>query len=280
MLEIQLPSGRTDVRIEKTFTLDKMASLHNAQKYTLPEVFVKTLQHFTNVDLKEMLLEDFRYFIAMFEKSSWPDSHRSYEWRCTTPYYLDMRHNIHFVRPQRKKFVEVPCNKLNTEEIARQQIQEYPWREMPAGYKHPTVAKWIEHFTLIEEYGEKIAEAAMWLDSDVDLKTTLKHSSLSEILGAGKYAFRICALKTVFKCNHCMRVYETIQPFEILNHLRTYSDQSMMNMTLDLAASNNIYVPDDAPLMKLLYWYSCYIKDLNNAKEERAKQLSLKRGRR
>lgn len=279
MLEIALPSGRTDVRIERQFTIDYMPSLYNAQKYVLPEMFVKTLQHFTNVDLMEMLLEDFRLFILMFEKNSWPDSHRIYNWRCTLPFYITGDGQRHYSRPPRRRSREIDCNKLNTEEIARQKIIQNRWQEMPEGFRHPTVRRWVEHFDLVEKYGND-AEAAIWIDSDVDLETTIKLSSLSTLRKARKLSFRICELETRFKCNHCLREYTSRQPIEILGHLRTYSDQSMMNMSLDLAASNKIYFPDDGTLMKLLYWYSCYIKDRNAADEERRKQIAAKRGRR
>lgn len=275
MLEIALPSGRVDVRIESQFTINYMASLYNAQKYVLPEMFVQTLQHFTNVDLMEMLLEDFRYFILMFEKSSWPESHRIYNWTCALPFYVTGDGQRHYDRPPRVRSREIDCNKLNTEEIARQQIKTYPWKKVPEGFKHPTVRRWVEHFELKEKYGND-AEAAMWIDSDVDLETTIIHSSLSDLRAARKVSFRICELETKFKCNHCFRQYTTLQPIEILGHLRVYSDQSIMNMSLDLAASNKIYFPDDGALMKLLYWYSCYIKDRNAADEERRKQLALR----
>jgi hypothetical protein len=276
MLEIALPSGRVDVRIEKQFTVNHMPSLYNAQKYVLPEMFVKTLQHFTNVDLMDMLLEDFRYFILMFEKSSWPESHRIYEWRCVMPFYVTGRGERLYDRPPRIRSREVECNKLNTEEVARQQIKVYPWRKMPEGFKHPTVRRWIEHFDLVDKYGND-AEAAIWIDSDADLETTIRMSSLSDLRRAKKVSFRICELETKFKCNHCLRQYTTLQPIEILGHLRTYSDQSLMNMSLDLAASNKIYFPDDGALMKLLYWYSCYIKDRNAAEEERRKLDAIRK---
>jgi len=278
MLEIALPSGRVDVRIEKQFTIDYMPSLYNAQKYVLPEMFVNTLQHFTNVDLMDMLLEDFRYFILMFEKSSWPESHRIYNWRCVLPFYIASGGERHYTRPPRIRSREIECNKLNTEEIAHQKIKVKPWQKMPEGYKHPTVRRWVEHFDLVEKYGET-AEAAIWIDSDVDLETTIKLSSLSQLVKAKQVSFRICELETKFKCNHCLRQYTSAQPIEILNHLRSYSDQSIMNMSLDLAASNKIYFPDDGALMKLLYWYSCYIKDRNAADEERRKRAAVRGGR-
>lgn len=279
MLEIALPSGRMDVRIESQFTVNYMPSLYNAQKYDLPEVYVRTLQHFTNVDLMDMLLEDFRLFILMFEKNSWPESHRIYNWRCTMPFYITGSNERHYDRPPRLRSREIECNKLNTEEIARQKIIQNPWKEMPQGYRHPTVRRWVEHFELLDKYG-KDAEAAIWIDSDVDLETTIQLSSLSELRKAKKVSFRSCEMEIIFKCNHCFRQYVTRQPIEILGHLRTFSDQSMMNMSLDLAASNKIYFPDDGTLMKLLYWYSCYIKDKNLADEERRKMLASKRGRR
>lgn len=273
MLEIYLPSGRSDVRIEK-ISADFMSSLYNAQKYKLPELLVDTLNHFTNVNIREMYLEDFRYMLAMFDKDSWPTSHRMYEWRCTRPFYVDMKHERHYTRPLDRVYHEVQCNMLNTEEVSKFRVKTNKWQDMPRGLRHPTVQRWIEAYTLSEDIGD-IALQAMYIDSDLSILDTIANTDPDEMMNVANYAFEICELETTFKCGKCFRTYTQSTPIDLLGYLRTYSDTSMMNITLDLTTNKGAYVPDDIKIGKLLYWHSCFIKDMQRAKEEAA----LKRGK-
>lgn len=281
MLEIYLPSGRTDVRIMQV-TADAMSSLFNAQKHGLPELFVDTLQRFTNVRIRDMYLEDFRYMLAMIDRNSWPQSHRLYEWRCTQAFYVDMRGERYYERPTGCKFVEVDCNLLNTEEVMRQKVVTHKWRELPKGLRHPTVQRWIEAEILAEDDDCDRTQVmnAMYIDSDIPLAQTLEYADPVELVEASQYQFISCELETTHKCNRCFRTYVYKSPINILGYLRVFSDTSMMNMTLDLASAKNIYVPDDITINKLLYWHSAYVHDKNKAEEARALALAAQRGRR
>ncbi len=279
MLEIYLPSGRTDVRI-KQITADVMSSLYNAQKYRLPDLFVDTLQRFTNVDLRSMYLEDFRYMVAMFDRNSWPQSHRMYEWRCTQPFFVDMKGNRHYERPQGRKFVEVPCELLNTEEVRSQRVIEHKWQPMPPGLRHPTVQRWIDAEILAETVCRDLVMHGMYIDSDLPLDQTLEYASPMELLNAANFVFVSCEVETTHTCNRCFRKYKYKNPIDILGYFRVYSDTSMMNMTLDLASAKGIYVPDDITINKLLYWHSAYVQDRNKAAEARALAKAANKGRR
>ncbi|QZE56329.1 hypothetical protein pEaSNUABM40_00133 [Erwinia phage pEa_SNUABM_40] len=279
MLEIYVPSGRTDVRIDQ-ITANAMSSLFNAQKHKLPELFVDTLQRFTNVKIREMYLEDFRYMLAMFDRNSWPQSHRLYEWRCTQPFFVDMRGERYYDRPHGRKFLEVDCNMLNTEEVMRQKILTHKWRELPKGLRHPTVQRWVEAELLAETHNRTQVMNAMYIDSDVPLEQTLEYTDPVELIEAGNYVFVSCELETTHKCNRCFRTYTYRTPIDILGYFRVFSDTSMMNMTLDLASAKGIYVPDDITINKLLYWHSAYVHDKNKAEEQRALALAAQRGRR
>lgn len=279
MLEIYLPSGRSDCRISQ-ITADAMSSLFNAQKHKLPELFVDTLQRFTNVKIREMYLEDFRYMLAMFDRNSWPQSHRLYEWRCTTPFFVDMRGERYYDRPKGCKFVEVECNLLNTEEVMRQRVIQHKWRDLPKGLRHPTVQRWIEAELLAEHENRTQVMNAMYIDSDIPLAQTLEYADPIELLEASNYVYVSCELETTHKCNRCFRTYKYTNPIDILGYFRVFSDTSMMNMTLDLASAKNIYVPDDITINKLLYWHSAYVHDKNKAEEQRALALAAQRGRR
>lgn len=279
MLEIYLPSGRSDCRISQ-ITADAMSSLFNAQKHKLPELFVDTLQRFTNVKVREMYLEDFRYMLAMFDRNSWPQSHRLYEWRCTTPFFVDMRGERYYDRPRGCKFVEVDCGLLNTEEVMRQRIVQHKWRDLPRGLRHPTVQRWIDAELLAEHENRTQVMNAMYIDSDIPLAQTLEYADPIELLNASNYVYVSCELETTHKCNRCFRTYTYKSPIDILGYFRVFSDTSMMNMTLDLASAKNIYVPDDITINKLLYWHSAYVHDKNKAEEQRALALAAQRGRR
>lgn len=277
MLEIYVPSGRSDVRI-KRITADAMPSLYNAQKYKLPDLFVDTLARFTNVNVREMYLEDFRYMIAMFDKDSWPQSHRMYEWRCNEPFYVDMHGERHYERPTGRKYVKVPCGVLNTEEVMRHRVISHEWCKLPEGLRHPTVQRWIEAELLAETFDRTMAMNAMYIDSDLPLEQTLLYVNPMEIINAGHYAFTSCELETKHVCNRCFRTYTYTTPIDLLGYFRVYSDTSMMNMTLDLASAKSIYVPDDVSIKKLLYWHSSYVQDKNKAEEARAIARSAGRG--
>ena len=279
MLEIYLPSGRTDVRIDQV-TADAMSSLFNAQKYKLPELFVDTLQRFTNVKVRDMYLEDFRYMVAMFDRDSWPQSHRLYEWRCLQSFFVDMKGERHYDRPIGCKSVEVDCNMLNTEEVMRQRIVSHKWRDLPAGLRHPTVQRWIEAETLSEDTDRTQYMNAMYIDSDLPLEQTLEYASPLELMNASNYVFISCELETTHKCNKCFRSYVHKSPIDLLGYLRVFSDTSMMNMTLDLASAKSIYVPDNITINKLLYWHSAYVHDKNKAEEQRALAKAAQKGRR
>lgn len=279
MLEIYLPSGRSDVRIMQ-ITADAMSSLYNAQKHKLPELFVDTLQRFTNVRVRDMYLEDFRYMLAMIDRNSWPQSHRLYEWRCTQTFFVDMRGERYYDRPRGRKFVEVECSLLNTEEVMRQKIVTHKWRDLPQGLRHPTVQRWIDAELLAETEDRTQVMNAMYIDSDIPLAQTLEYADPVELLEASNYVFVSCELETTHKCNRCFRTYTYKSPIDILGYFRVFSDTSMMNMTLDLASAKNIYVPDDITINKLLYWHSAYVHDKNKAEEQRALAKAAQKGRR
>lgn len=274
MLEISLPSGRPDVRIKKV-TSDFMTGLYNAQKYKLPHLLVDTLNHFTDANIREMYLEDFRYMLAMFDKDSWPRSHRMYEWRCTRPYYIDMRGERFYTRPLDRTYQELQCNMLNTEEVSKFRTVTNKWRTMPQGLRHPTVQRWIEAYVLSESIGP-IALQAMYIDSDLSLEDTIANTPPDELMNVIPHMFEICELETTFKCGRCFRSYTQRTSVDLLGYLRVYSDASMMNMSMDLTTNKGSYIPDDITIEKLLYWHSCFIKDMQRAKEEAA----LQRGKR
>ncbi len=275
-----MPSGRSGVRIGM-ITADVMGSLYNAQKYRLPDLFIDTLQNFTNVDIRTMYMEDFRMLVAWFDRNSWPQSHRTYEWRCKKKFYSAMNGERFYERPRGRKYIEVECNMLNTEDVMKHRVISHPWRDPRPGCRHPTVQRWAEYETLAETFDPTLAQAALYMDSDLSLEDTIKYSSPRDLMYAGIDPYISCEIETKHKCNKCFREYVYTNPIDILGYLRVFTETSMMNMTLDLASVNKLYVPDDITINKLLYWHSSYIQDKQKAEEALAIARAAKgRGKR
>lgn len=264
-IEVFLPSGREDVSIGQVLC-SSMRSLYNAVTYKQPRVLVRELAKYVSVDLESMLLEDFRYLLAMFDRTSWTESHRMYEWRCTSVYHLDADGYPHLAKPLDRRTRPVDCNMLNTEEVPNARVITQPMRTLPEGFHHPRVSHYLDYCDLRDEYGD-LAEYAMWIASDTPLAETLQHVSLEQLAQAKGVMYSICDVETKLKCNRCMREYTIHKPLDILSFLRVYNDKAMMDMALNLSTVLNIYMPDDAPLSKLLYWHSCYVKDKAEAEE-------------
>ncbi len=275
MIEIALPSGRTDV-ILNHLNVAHLTPLYNAQHYSLAHTFIKTIQQVINVDLMQMYLEDFRYLLAMIDKISWTQGHRVFEWRCTNPYYVTYDNQRHYEVPRGRRFKQVDCNSLNTEEISNMRVVNNKWKKLPTGMVHPTVARWIQAQDACETIGD-IAFDVMWIDSDLSIEETLDAVPYRDILEVRAHKYSICECVSNFKCNICLRKYENRQPLELLNFLRVYSETSIMNMTHDLAVHRKILVPDDMTVKKLFYWHGLLLKDLQHAAEERAKRNSKNR---
>lgn len=277
MLEIELPSGRSDVVLTHVLT-GHMMQIYNAQKYELPEMFVGAIQKLINVDIKTLFLEDFRYLLAMIDKISWTESHRIYEWRCVRPYYVTYDNERHMERPVGRRYDVVDCNSLNTEEIPRIKLTMGKWRTLPYGMRHPTVGRWLEAQKLSETEGD-ICFDAMWADSDLPLSQTIDLLSPSDLMEIRMHKYVICELSVNFRCNTCLRRYTYDHALNLLNFLRVYSEQSMMNMTNDMAVHRKIFCPDDMPLNKLLYWHGLLVKELQKKAEDKQKRDAISRGR-
>lgn len=276
MLEVQLLSGRADVTVQQIHTRS-MSAFYNANKYKLARQLVLTLNSYVNLDLFSMLLEDFKYLCALIDKDSWPEGFRTYEWRCAQPFHVDVLRNMYLDKPSHIATKPIPCKRLNTEEVRDQRIITDPFYELPEGYKWPTVLDWVEANDLEEQYGQ-LAQDAMWIDSDLSIADTLKYTSMEDLMGSRQYQNSLVNVRTVLKCAACVRRYTDISPLNPIGFFRTNSDKAMMDMSLNLTSALDSYIPDDMPIKKFLYWYSCYVKDKNEAEEARRLAEAKKRG--
>lgn len=269
-------SGRSDVTVGQIHTRS-MSSLYNVNKYKLARQLVLTLNSYINIDLFDILFEDFKYLCALIDKDSWPEGFRTYEWRCTQPFYVDILRNMYLDKPTDISTKPIPCRRLNTEEVRDQRIVTEKFYDLPEGYRWPTVRSWVEANDLEEEFGQ-LAYDAMWIDSDLSVADTLKYVPFEDILGSKQHQTSLVNIRTVLKCGSCSRRYTDISPLNPLGFFKTNSDKAMMDMSLNLTAALDSYIPDDMPIKKFLYWYSCYVKDKNEAEEARRLAEAKKRG--
>ena len=188
-----------------------------------------------------------------------------------------MRGERFYTRPLDRTYHELQCNMLNTEEVSKFRTVTNKWRAMPTGLRHPTVQRWADAYVLSETVGP-VALQAMYIDSDLSIEDTIANTPPDELMNVSKHVFEICELETTFKCNRCFRTYTQRTAVDLLSYLRVYSDASMMNMSMDLTTNKGTYIPDNIPIEKLLYWHSCFIKDMQRAKEEAALQKSKRKG--
>lgn len=270
MIEVELPSGRSDVVISDVKTGD-MAQLYNAQKYDLASMFVGSIQKIVNVDVRSMYLEDFRYLLAMIDRICWISSHRTYEWQCVRPYYVTYDNERHLDPPVGRRYDVVDCGATNTEEVPNMRMKMHKWRTLPYGMVHPTVERWLEAHDLIEDGSDKkLTHTAMWADSDLPLAQTVELLSIEDLAELEAHTYVACELTVNFTCNRCLRKYQHSHELNFLNFLRAYSDQSMMTMMHDIAVHRSVFCPDDMSIKKLLYWHGLLVKEMQKRAEDAA----------
>lgn len=268
-LEIDLPSGRDGVRIAP-LTLTVMSALYNASKYELPAVLIDALQPYINVPILDLLEEDFKQVLAWFDKASYPETLRNYNWRCTQPYWADAQNNIEYENPKSQDFKLFECNTLNSEQVRDFKVTTAQISELPEYMKWPTVRDMLECYTAIDEgHSPKIAEAAKWFNHEGSVSERIIHMTMTDVININHKRRSCVNIRTSFKCNCCGRKYSHFAPLNPLKFLRTYSPQSVMDMSWNLTSFLDAYIPDDAPLMKFLYWHGCYVKDKNEAEERK-----------
>ena len=274
MLEIELLSGRSDVVLGQ-FQVDHMASLYNAQKYDIANQLVGTIQKIVNVDLHSMLFEDFKSLLAMIDKTSWTDGHRIFEWRCSRPYYATMNGQRHYERPTGRRFEQIDCKALNTEELPRTRVKMSKLRTLPDGMVYPTVGRWLEAHSLKDAYGS-VPFDVMWIDSDLPLKQTIDLVPPDDLIEVRRNKHSCVEIELNLTCNSCLRKYRVLQDMDALHFLRVLSEESVMTMTHDIAVHRKVMCPPTFSIKELFYWHGMLIKDL----QKQAEKIALEKGKR
>lgn len=280
-LEVDLPSGRQGVYIAP-LTLATMRGLYNGSTYSLPRILIDTLQPYVNVPIMDMYEEDFKFLLAWFDRSSYPESLRNYNWRCVKPYWANADGDLKYDDPIDPEFKQYECNYLNSEQVRHFKVGKSEFTDLPDGLHWPTVREWVDSLEAVEAgHSEVVADAAKWLYPEI----TSIHDRIIKMTYADmlfvRHSKEVCVyVEMQFMCNKCFRKYTHRAPLNPLKFLRVYSPSTIMDMAWNLTSFLDAYVPDDMPLMKFLYWHSCYVKDKNAAAERRALESAKRNGNR
>lgn len=232
-----------------------MEDIYTAYKQKSVDLLCDALQPYVGTDLLSMAEPDFIYLLAVIDKSSYPESTRDFEWHC------------HAVVDGKD------CDSLNTETIRYHRPIFMQPKPLPEGIKYPIMSTYDK----AKEYSSELAEAARWLDSDLDYDRTLRSMSYRDLLAIKPYMQATGEQEIRLKCSHCLTEYTVRKPIDPLGYLRVFSPTSIMNMQLNLAAALHHMVPTTEELERLLYWHSCWEKDKNEAEKKR--RLEANRGR-
>lgn len=279
-LEVDLPSGRNGVRIAP-LPLSAMRGIYNSSTYSLPEILISTLQPYVNVPIMDMYEEDFKYLLAWIDRVSYPESLRNYNWRCVKPYWANAKNELLYDDPNDPEYKLFDCNYLNSEQVRHFKVRKVDFVDLPEGLHWPTVREWVDTFAAVEAgHSEIVAECAKWLYSDTpSIHERIIRMTYEDMLKV-RHGKEVCVYVEIkFMCNKCFRKYMHRAPLNPLKFLRTYSPAAIMDMAWNLTSFLDAYVPDDMPLMKFLYWHSCYVKDKNAAAERKALEKATGRRR-
>ena len=224
--------------------------LYNARHYKEIGLMVSTLQEITELDLMTLTDDDFRYFLALVDRTSFTEDHRLVEWRCMSPVN------------------GVPCNSLVTED-ALFKVSVEPTRVLPTGYAYPRIATLATALDLIDEYGEDHVMACRWLDNGLSLAENVAFATLKEVMGAKSVAHTRVQVKSSHKCNWCPNQFESVRPLDIFTYLRVPTPKSVLNMQYNL---NSLWGTQDYQNLEIatfFYHHGCYVKDKAEADAKR-----------
>ncbi len=233
-----------------------METIHTAYDIESIELLCKALQEYVDIDLLEMDEPDFIYLLAVIDKTSFPESTRDFEWHCNAD--INGR----------------SCDSRNTETVRHFRPIFLKPRQLPEGLRYPK----MKTYDRAKELGGDLAQAARWIDSDLDYDSTLKYTSYSDLLEAKQYMHPTGEQEIKLKCAHCITPYTVKRPIDPISYLRVFSPRSILNMKLNLAVAIHSMMPDTSYMSELLYFHSCWEKDKNEAEKKRRLE-EAKRGK-
>jgi hypothetical protein len=235
-----------EVEIQK-LKVSAMEDIYTAYKQKSVDLLIRALQPYVGIDLSSMPEPDFIYLLAILDKVSYPESTRDFEWHCHA------------------QINGKDCDSLNTETIRYHRPIFLKARPLPQGIRYPL----MNTFDRAVEVGGELAQAARWIDSDLNYDQTLRNITYRDLLAVKPYMQITGEQEIKLKCGHCLTPYTVRKQIDPLAYLRVYSPTSIMNMQLNLAVAVHHMVPATEELERLLYWHSCWEKDKNEAEKKR-----------
>lgn len=266
---------------------------------------IRVLQYCVSEDLQQLTDGDLFYTLAWIRLYSYPKSSVTVTWMCKESVILNRLKKIQ-LNPRFKKFSTQQlkdkglhvgdCGTKNTiplSNVSIKQIRLPEDAELPEILDYPRVSTLIEYD---EKYADdpelnEIADCARWIkDGDTlpekinNLEKLIRKKGLdliNQIKAIKKNFYHGVKDVYVLDCHRCDTKTRVENVPSILKFFNTTSEESVLNMQYNLANAINFPVGEDIPAKKLLYWHSCYEKDLIEKEEKRRlKEASRKQGRR
>lgn len=282
-----------------------LTPLYTAISQTSIRNLVRVLTHCVSVDMHQLTDGDLFYALAWVRLYSYPKSSVTVTWKCNEPVILNRLKKIQ-LDPRLKKFSEQQlkdkglhvgcCETKNTIPLSNVSIKQIRLPEnagLPEHLDYPRVATLIEYDEMYADDPSmnEVARLARWMkrgDTLAEKINFLQRLIRREGLDV------LCKLKAieanyfhgvkdvyVLDCHRCDTKTRVENIPNILKFFNTTSEESVLNMQFNLANAIHLQTGEDLPAKKLLYWHSCYEKDLIEKEEKRRlKEASRKQGRR
>ena len=282
----------------KPLEVGDMLTLFNATQHRSVGTLVNLIQSHVDIDVTQLRVLDFKYILHWLKQKSYPENVMTVTWTCTNwpiqsigiervikdvPYL----EKLNSTSLEQLGYERAACKRKNTTLVynVRTRTTQIPVGfKLPKGYKFPLVRDLLEAEDLLEEPEyEHIVPYLMWLDCGT-LKEALelfdwyddyeKTAGDIERFQALPYGTRIMY---DLKCNRCDKQYTVDKDLDIFEILPAIDQQKIMDLQYNIFGQfQGAVISEDTPVMKLLYWHSCLVKDKQKQEEERRKQAASK----
>ncbi len=265
---------------------------------------VRVLQHCVSEDLSQLTDGDLFYTLAWIRLYSYPKSSVTVTWKCGESVILNRLNKIQ-LDPSFKKFSSQQlrdrglhsgcCETKNTiplSDVSIKQVRLPKHAELPDAFEYPRVSTLIEYD---ESYADDvemqdIASCARWIKRGDNLNEKILFLEkiirregldvLNSIKALRQNFFHGIKDVYVLDCHRCDTKTRVENIPNILKFFNTTSEESVLNMQFNLANAIHFPIGEDIPAKKLLYWHSCYEKDLIEKEEKRRlKEATRRQGR-
>ena len=280
--------------LTQLFTASSQGSIRN---------YISVLSHCISTSAYNLTDGDLLYALAWVRLHSYPKSTVTVTWDCKEP-VIENRKGVAQLDPKwkRKTIPQLKdrglryatCDRKNTIPLTNVSIKQFKLPDemhLPDFMTIPTVSTLVEYD---EEYCgdpklERVAKLARYIkdgDTLYDKVKTLnklmrRHgvSIADEILYWKPKLFHGIKDVYVLDCHRCDKKTRVEKTPDLLKFFNITSEESVLNMQYNLANAINMPTVEETPAKKLLYWHSCYEKDLQEKEEKRRLENAKRKGR-